>query len=254
MVVILLALAALVISARRDLSHLAIDQGAARLQAGDVPGAEVAFHRAIALGSDAAPLAYNLGVGLYRVGAFAKAGSQFATTLATAGPALAAVSHYNRGNCLYREAERLAADDRDAARRFLQEAIADYGQALALAPGAGDAGSNLSLARSRLAALGSGPAQTGGQPGAGQGQKGRTGAGAKAGSRQTANASPQAAAGAAQQAERADPAASAGKTRRDLTRQEAERLLNDARGRERPTGMLHGGGRNEQMAKPEKDW
>jgi len=250
---LLLTLAGLAIILRHDLANLARYLGSARLQAGDVMGAAAAFRHAVALGGDAAPLAYNLGVSLYRKGEYLRAREQFAAALATAGPNLRAATLYNRGNCQFRQAERLAAGDQEAARRFFQEAISDYGKALALAPDAVDAGGNLNLARVRLAALGA----DAGNPhtaGAEKPPQEKVGNGSKAGTKHAQPATKQAAAGAAQEAERADASATSGKTRRDLTRNEAERLLNEARGREKPAGMPHRGNRNGPLAKPDRDW
>jgi tetratricopeptide (TPR) repeat protein len=255
----LLALAVLAIVLRQDLANLAVYQGDARLRTGDVGGAQAAFSRAAALGAAAAPLAYNLGVSLYRTGDYRRAHEQFGAALATAAPALAVAIHYNRGNCQFRQGERLVARDPEGARRFYQEAAADYGRALALAPRAADAGGNLKLARTRLAALGGGlaPADRQRSPGADQAQQSVAGKGARDATRQVQQeAAPRkpASAGAAQEAERADAAATQGKSRRDLTRSEAERLLNDARGREKPAGMPHGEKDVGQLGKPERDW
>lgn len=257
-IVALLVMAGLAIALRQDLANLALYQGNARLRAGDVSGAEAAFARAVSLGGAAAPLAYNLGVSLYRKGEYLRAREQFAAALATAGPELKVAIHYNLGNCQFRQGERLATGDREAARRSFQEAAADYGKALALVPDASDAGGNLNLARARLAALGSERERDAGQGrgGTDQAQKSEAGNGQKEGSRQAQPAANQqkASAGAAQEAERADAAATLGKPHRDLTRHEAERLLNEARGREKPAGLPHGGKLDGQLAKPERDW
>jgi len=254
----LLVLAGLALALRQDLANLALYQGNARLHAGDIGGAQAAFARAVVLGGDAAPLVYNLGVSLYRKGEYLRAREQFAAALATAAPALKAAIHYNRGNCQFRLGERLAGSDPHAARRFFQEAIADYGKALAPAPDAADAGGNLNLARGRLAALGSAPANADKQRnvGADQAQQSVAGKGAQDATRQArAAASRQkASAGAAREAERADAAATAAKSRRDLSRSEAERLLNEARGREKPAGMLHSEKDVGRLARPEQDW
>ena len=59
---------------------------------------------------------------------------------------------------------------------------------------------------------------------------------------------------AAQAADGADDALGKGKPRRDLTQPEVERLLNEARGRERPAGMPHAGNPAGKLAQPDKDW
>lgn len=260
--VILLALVGLSLSLRHDLADLALRQGNSRLLAGDLAGAEAAFRRAVALGSEAAPLAYNLGVSHYRRGEFAQAQRQFAAALATAGPALRGAIHYNLGNCGYRQGERLAASDRRAAGEMLRQAVADYGEALIQTPGAPDARSNLMLARTRLTALAGGRARDGNKRGGVAEQPrspgGAAGKGPAAGTPQAgaqpASSRQKAAAGTREKSGGADAPADSGKSRRELTRNEVERLLNEARGREKPTGMPHGGKQNRPLAKPEKDW
>lgn len=248
------------ITLRQDLANLALYQGSARLQAGDLAGAESALRRVAALGGEVAPLAYNLGVSRYRKGEFVQARQQFAAALSSRDPNLAAAARYNQGNSRFHQAERLAAGQTQAARRLFQEAISDYGKVLAQAPGATDAGGNLALARVRLAGLGNGQADAGGREKANsektQPAQGNGGNGPKTGSEQArsvAKAQP-ASANAQPGSERPDASASAGKPRHDLTQNEAERLLNEARGREKLAGMPHRGERNEPLAKPEKDW
>ena len=260
--VMLIALAALALALRQDLSAYALQRGEARLLAGDVPGAEAAFRMAVTLGGDPALPAYNLGVGLYGKGAYSQAQRQFTGALASAGPGLAAAAHYNRGNSLFRQAERLAASDRQTAGRLFQAAVADYHKALALAPGAVDVGGNLELAQARLVALGNTPGQDAGNRKTGEGaakpSATETGTGQQTGARETSvqpGSSRQKAAGSsAARSESPEGEASSGKSRRDLTRTEAERLLNEARGREKLAGMPHGGNPNRPQAKPDKDW
>ena len=245
----LLLLASLGLALRQDLAHLAVRQGHGSLGRGDVPGAAAAFARAGALGQPAAPLAFNLGVTLYRAGDYPRARDQFTTALASADPALAAASHYNRGNSQFRLGERLAAGDREAARRLFQAAIADYGQA-----GTADARANLGLVRARLAVLGGESAQGGERRPAATAQAQPAGDGIGKDAKAMPAAGQAAAAHTAREAEHADAKASLGKTRPALSRQEAERLLNEARGRERPAGPLHAGSQNGPLAKPERDW
>ena len=254
---VLLVLVGLALALRQDLANLALRQGNTHLRDGDATAAQAAYARAITLGQPAAPLAYNLGVSLYRKGDYPQAQAQFTAALAAAGPELAVAGYYNRGNSRFRQAERLVADDPAAARRSFQEAAADYAQALALAPGAADAHGNLGLARARLAGLENeaAPPERKRAAGADPAQKAEAGGGPKARTRQERPAAGQAAAGdAGKETARADAAASSGKTRRALSRQEAERLLNEARGRERPAGTPLHGRQDGQLAQPERDW
>lgn len=255
----LLAAAGLLTTLRQDLGSLAVHLGTARLDDGDPAGAEAAFHWAATLGRDAAPLAYNLGVSLYRRGDFSGAQQQFAAALAVAGADLSPTIRYNRGNCQFRRGELLAAGRPQDARSLLREAAADYGQALAEDPGATDAANNLAVARARLAALGGEASSEGERPRAGAEDKRAApdGRGSKTeGERTKADpkgASPQMAANANGEP-RADAPVGTAKRRLDLARPEVERLLNEARGREKPAGTLHAGSRAGKLAQPDKDW
>lgn len=248
-VLIPVILAALALALRQDLSSLALRTGEQRLGAGDVQGAWQAFQRAIALGVDAAPLRYNLGVTHYRNGQYAQARSQFDAAIARAGSGLLPAALYNRGNALFRQAERSAPHDPAAATRLFQAAIADYDKALALMPGAMDANANLGLARQRLAVLqGRAGADNVPPKGANQGQAAEKPAGQASRSGVTrpgrAEGKPKAS---------NDPSAS-GRARKTLSQAEVERLLNDARGRDLPAGALHGGGDPGRQSRPDRDW
>ena len=259
-IVTVIALAGLAIALRQDLASLTLSRGDGRLRVGDLTEAETAYRQAVSFGSDASPLAFNLGVSLYRQGKYVQAQKWFTDSLAAAGPKLVASAHYNRGNSLFRQAERLAAGDKQAADKLFRAAIADYRTSLAGSPTASDAGNNLILAEARLAALGNKDAQVAGmpKPGAeqlqqqgntnGSGQKGGKDQAQRSASREKADSR------AAQRSDRADPSAHSGKSRPDLTQTEAERLLNDARGREKLAGMLHGGSHNGPLPKPDRDW
>jgi tetratricopeptide (TPR) repeat protein len=253
---LLFFLALLGLTLRQDLANLARVQGQARLQAGDVAGAERLRERVLALGSEVTDLDYNLGVAHYRKGAFTLARQRFSEALATAEPGLAAAIHYNLGNTHFRQGEGLARHDTAAAAAHFREAMADYRRVLSLTPRATDADANLRLAQVRYTTLAARAAPgTRRSPERDSGRQGEGGAdqGDRRRSESTA-VQGKAAPGAAQEAARADASAGAGKARRDLTRSEAERLLNDARGRELAVGLPHVGRHAGQLAGPEKDW
>ncbi len=260
----LFTLAGLTLVLRHDIGRYLVEQGSLQLQSGDLAGAERTFRQAAALGSDAAQLAYHLGIGLYRQGRFEQAGEQFAAASASADAGLATAARYNRGNCLFRQAERMSAGDPQAAARLFRAALDDYGKVPAHAPEAMNARHNLGIAQARLAALLHGPAQQRGRPrpgaaaqwqAAAQGPTPKAVAGRAAGAQGPGSAwRPHADASAARATGQAEQAI-AGKTRRDLTQQEVERLLNEARGRETLAGALRPGwDRAERLAQPEKDW
>ncbi len=247
---ILCALAGLLAALRLDLAELFAAQGMTRLQAGDTSGAARAIQRSVALGGDPAPLGYNLGVALYRAGKFAEAQRQFALALAQARPNLTANLHYNLGNSAYRQAERRAAADRTGAERLFQQAIAAYESTLTLAPTAAEARANLGLARTQLATLARADAQNRDK----QPHTSQAPSKAPAERERDRQATKKGAANATRQAASADPTATAGKTRRDLSRHDAERMLSEARGREKLSGMLSGKIRDKAPQQPEKDW
>lgn len=257
------ALVLLAAALRHDLASWSARQGMARLGAGDVAGAEAAFRRAIGFGEPAAPLHFNLGVAHYRDHAHAPARGQFDLAIAAAAsqPELRQAAHYNRGNSFYRQAESVSGRDRRAAIPLLRQAMDDYRQALALAPGDANARGNLDLAQARLRGLvsGLGGDKQDGRAKAGQGKAGEPAgasppkdAGRSAGKTPPGDAKPGDQAGS--RSEGGDPPSSGGKPSRALTQKEVERLLNDARGRERPAGSLHGGGKLGPLSMPDKDW
>jgi tetratricopeptide (TPR) repeat protein len=260
--VLLLALGALAVALRHDLADRAVARGMARLSTGDVAGAEADFRRAAELGKPAAPLSYNLGVALYRKGEHVQARQRFDAAIAAAGPDLLPAARYNRGNSLYRQAEGLAGQDGEAAASLFSQAAADYRRALALAPGDADARANLELAQARHLALTS--AAAGAEPARQTGAR-RTGTAAdsvqaaradsarRAASREPASASRSTGQTMGQPEDTRDQARG-GKPPQALSREEVARLLGEARGRERPMGRLHGGGRLELPAGPDRDW
>ena len=237
----------LALALRRDLADLAVRQGDAKLLAGDAAGAAMSYGHAISIGHDAAPLAYNLGVSLYRQGDYLRARDRFAAATAMA----AAVSHYNLGNCLFRLGER-AAGDREQARRYYLDAVSEYG--MVSTP---DAAANRNLARMRLAALAGAGENAGNRERQRAGEAGRPAGGdaiPRQGGGQGQAAGAKDSTRGATRAERPHPAAAEGKSRYSLTRQEAERLLSEARGRERPAGLLQERQQALQTARPERDW
>jgi tetratricopeptide (TPR) repeat protein len=251
----LLALALLALALRHDLIELALRQGAARLQTGEVAGAGKAIGNVATLGGDAAPLAYNLGDHLYRQNQYAEARKRYAEALTTAAPALAADLHFNLGNTAYREAAALAAQNPAAASGGYRQAIAEYDQALALRP-ATDAGANRALARAQATLLADRLARDAARqkadnpPPPNADTNGKPN-GRRAGSRPNdKNAANQ----YTRQAKPAEDPTTRGKTRHAVTPQQAERLLNEARGREKLAGLPSRHPAPGKLATPEMDW
>jgi len=268
----LLFLAVLALMLRHDLGQLAWRQGRERLSSGDHRAALALLSRAGNCSPDSLPIAFATGVAHYRLGEFRQARSRFQAASAAADPALRSAALYNLGNCAFRMGDKAPAGDRQAAAALFREAEREYRRALALDPGAADARHNLALAGTRLSALAgaspgeapSGVERSGdegrGPSAASDGEKGGEGRARRAGE-----------AGAGQRTERGEelgkegaprPAsadrsaapARPGAGRPTLTRDQAERLLSEARGREAlpsaPPGQLTVG----RQARPDRDW
>lgn len=269
-VITALFLAGLGVTARHDLTLLAWRQGTDLLRAGDYRGALALLGRADRGTPRFLPVAFNAGVARYRLGDFQGARERFAVAAASDDPLLRGAARYNLGNCAFRQGERLAVTDREAARRLFQEAAREYRQALAISPGAADARHNLAFVGTRLADQAgaggrdsrSGADQSGDRAGNGAAQSGTQGKEAKRegessngtgrrkesgkeSGKETAGRSP---------GDRPEASAQSGKAQQQLTSNEAERLLNEARGREAISASLSTKGDRGRLARPEKDW
>lgn len=229
----LLIILAAGLAVRQDVVHLLLHQGCAALRGGDLAAAETAMRRLDWLSAGSPHLAAGLGVLSYRRGDFAQAERYF--TRAAEGTNLAPYALYNRGNALFRQAE--AASEQQAARALWQGAAADYRRVLAQAPDAADAAANLALALNRLAAVD--------RESTAQGEAGADEDAAKSGKTAKSGEQP---------GESSMDMAGQGRARPELTPAEAERLLDEARGRERPSGPLRPSERRSVTADVEKDW
>jgi hypothetical protein len=264
-IVIFLFLAGLGVILRHDLALLAWRQGNDLLRAGDYHGAVAFLHRADCGTPNSLPIAFDTGVALYRLEDFQQARARFVIASASDDLALRGAARYNLGNCAFRQGEKVASADRQAARRFFQEAAREYEQTLVIAPGAADARHNLAVVRKRLADLGvdagrdarSNAAQSGNErAGNGDAKSGKEGKEARRGgesatgrraesSKETAGRSP---------GDKSDAPAHSGKAQPKLTRDEAERLVNEARGGKTMSAALPAKGDRGRLARPDKDW
>lgn len=248
---IVLALLAL----RENLSALALLAGERSLRIEEITNAARSFRIAAALGRDPATLAYNLGVAFYRRGDHARAKEWFADSLSKADPALVGTVHYNLGNCLFRQAE--AAGDGETAGRLFRAAAGEYALALSKTPNDDDAKANLGLAQKRMAALSaSGPNSTDRKRSSAS-STGRKEAGHESNERDKARPGDIQAGSAKATPSRAwtgTTTADAVARLHPLSDNEVERLLSEARGRERPLGSLVGAGRPARVTTPEHDW
>ncbi len=262
MTLIVAAALGLLTALRSDLAEYFAAESWAQLQRGDLPGAERALKRSASFGGEPAPLLFHQGVAAYRSGKFAEAQRHLSKALTLAPPALQPALQYNLGNCAYRQAENLAGNDRTSAERQYRQAAQAYEKTLLQEPTATDAKVNLGLTRNRLFALErassrNAPSPSGRKPDAmtapadpsardraiASKERMASHTAAKSGTASTAKA-----------ADQPDPAARHGKTRRELSREEAEHMLNEARGREHPSGVLSGKNPTKAENSPEKDW
>lgn len=233
-----------------------------QLQRGDLPGAERALNRSAGFGGMPVPLLFHQGVAAYHNGKFPEAQRHFTRALSLAPPALRPALQFNLGNSIYRQAEKLADSDRTSAAQLYRQAAQAYEETLLQEPAASDAKANLGLTRNRLftlerAASGSEPDATRHKTEAGtaptdpSARKQASATKEPMAQRETAKSGT---ASTAKAADRPDPAALHGKTRRELSREEAELMLNEARGREHPSGILSDKNPTKAEYSPEKDW
>lgn len=275
---LMLVLAGLGATWRHDLAVSRHRQGRELLAAGDPRGALELLRRAEHGGTDSAALAFDVGVALYRLGDFPLARERFARASGAAEPGLRAAALYNLGNCAFRLGEKATGAelqrgsgsrpeggvDRLGGERLLQEAAVRYAEVLALAPAA-DARHNLAVVRSRLAgpagatpaSAPSGEAKHGnGDAASGTGRNGKQGVEAKGGAQASSEQrgeSPKEAAGRPQKS-LPDSPGRAGKAPTQLSKDAAERLLNQARGREANSAHLASQGERGRQARPDRDW
>ena len=263
----LLLLALLAPLMRHDVALWDWRRGKERLQAGDHSAALSFLSRAASRSPRSLPIAFDTGVACYRLGELQRASGLFRAASRSDDPLLKAAALYNLGNCAFRMAEKAAAADREGARRQFREAGRQYRLALAVASDAADARHNLDLVRSRLARLAESAASDARRapskraeanaaqsaaPGAKPGREPRTGSEGRQGEGMEGGQDAPPRPGS----DGTDGKGQGAKGGPVLTRDQALRLLSEARGRETlsalPPGRIRGeGGRS---AAPEKDW
>ncbi|WP_026840919.1 hypothetical protein [Citrifermentans bremense] len=237
---------------RHDLFHFAWRQGREALSRGDNERGLRAFAWAERMRGGVPLLAYDAGVALYRAGEYVQALERFSAASAAEDSGLKEAALYNRGNAAVKEADRKGGDASGAAA-LLRQAETSYRQALELNPRAADAKRNLELVRLRLQALDAAkvgapgresrdarsiPPQAaskerqGGEQGKEQGAKSR---GNRAG-------------------EESDQGARHGRRAAEMSREDAERLLAEERGRETLAPQLLGAGGKGRHAPAGKEW
>lgn len=236
---------------RHDLYLFTWRQGREALTRGDNEGGVRYFGWAERMRGGNLLLAYHAGVALYGMGEYGKSISRFTAASAASDPGLKEAALYNLGNAAVKEAERKGGDAAGAAA-LLRQAEASYRQALKLNPRAADAKRNLELVRARMAALAASKGEAPGREAHGrsippqaanrerqEGEKGkeqgRKSRGQKAG-------------------DESDRAARYGARAAGMSREDAERLLAEERGRETLAPQLvHNSGKG-RHAPAGKEW
>ncbi len=252
---------ALVFALRLDLRQFAWQRAEALLATERVQAAQTVYRVALALGLDPALPIHALGVYHYRAGRHEQARQLFDAAIALARPAHLPDLYYNRGNSHFRLAEAAAEGARDFAASSYARAIADFDQALALQPGAADALANLQLARARLAAeLAQADRHRSGAPSDRPQERERANARRPEAQRADAGGAPPEGvdvarkdAGSADDAPTSSDPVGSG-TPRQLSQDEAGRLLREAREREGVRGMPLTVDRHAAGAPVIKDW
>lgn len=164
-----------------------------------------AYQAALEDGHDTPALRYNLGTALLRLGRYDEADRHLRAALEGVEPDIRTRAHYNLGNRFLNAARQMAAPE--ARGKLLEGAVEAYKRALRLDPSDGDAKWNLELALQEREELPPAPQSGAGQPQQGQQSRRRGATGRPSGSgsddaRRTAAAPGQ------------------------LTREQAERILN----------------------------
>uniref|UniRef100_C6DZT6 Tetratricopeptide repeat protein n=1 Tax=Geobacter sp. (strain M21) TaxID=443144 RepID=C6DZT6_GEOSM len=235
---------------RHDLFHFAWRQGREALARGDDERGMRALAWAERMRGGDLFLAYDAGVALYRRGAYAQALDRFSAAGAAGDPGLKEAALYNGGNAAVKEAQRKEGDASESAA-LLRQAETSYRQALELNPRAADAKRNLELVRVRLQALDAGRDGAPGRESRGgsvtqqtsverQGRERGQEEGEKSGGNKAG--------------EESDQAARHGGRAAEMSREDAERLLAEERGRETLAPQLLDAGGKGRHAPAGKEW
>lgn len=243
-------------SALYDLKHWKQQHGERLLAAGNPRGALSVWSGATQLNGGSAGRAFNQGIARYRLGELDKAASEFQAALATSDKKLRQAALYNLGTTQLQLGQGKQESDRTMAARHGAEAVKWLREAQSLDPDDADAQQNEAIARllhAKLEAAVKMPREKAQNPdgkhevskqaaGAGNGKKSEKVAGKQQGDGKPGQAT--------------DQDNGAGKRRRvaDMSRADAIRFLDDARGREMLRSTITADSKQGKNAPPEKDW
>lgn len=230
-----------------DLGNRNAAEADRRFRRGDMPGAIARWKS----GSFFAPngvVAYNCGVAYCRMGNYSAAETRFRAASGSGDGNVRQKSLYNLGSM---QLQRALASEKAQASRFLNNAVKHLEESSRLNPGDADAFHNLAIARNELASL---RAAVSGKPHAPEpAQASHLENGKKESEKQKREKILSGPSGKPGETSQSD---NGGGKRRQvaMTRDQAQRMLNDAKGREALRSAIVRDQKNLLRASPEKDW
>lgn len=239
----LVALLLLILAVRFDLTAWQLGRGFDAYQRGYLDGAFSAWSSA----GNRQEAVYNRAVVLARKGQGDRAAQLFVQTAASTDPAIRQRSLYNHGTLLLQQGMGTVASDREKARESFSLADKQLSAAITLNPRDSDAQHNAAVARDSLAQV-------------------NALISAKREDKKKAPEKPETAKNGAEKGTQTDKPGKAGaetdsgegkgkaRSAPELSRSDAERLLNNARGRETLRSATAARKKPDAVSPPEKDW
>ncbi len=232
-----------------DLASFYSHRAEKQYRLGSYSAARSDWQSLLALQGDDSIGLFNRGVASYRLGEFRAAQEDFAHVARNGDPALKYPALFNLGNSLARLAAQSGSGQNAKAERLYRAAQECYDEALKIRPADQDAKSNRDVVAAARSALQTTP-----------GDKKRAesgGAGSQTGDKAPVIKPPPAkAANTAGQNGKPDSSdqEAAGKSRKSMGREQAERLLNEKRGQEALPSSIKAAQGGAKSAPPVKDW
>ncbi|GAM10020.1 tetratricopeptide repeat protein [Geobacter sp. OR-1] len=245
---LLIAAVMTILPFRFDLSRYRMERGYQSYQRGDMDGALANW----SLLGDRNDAAFNRGTALFRKGETDRAIQEFRGAVRSNDPALRQRALYNLGTVLLTSSAKKTVQLPEKVQRDLEEATSVLENALRLDPSDAAARQNEAIARSALAEVRRLLAAKG------QGERIKTD-GSRSGrqdDRSDTNRKGEQSDKPGRPGKATNEGDTKGKSRQapDMTREQADRLLNDARGRETLRSAISAGSKPSKPTPPEKDW
>jgi tetratricopeptide (TPR) repeat protein len=244
-----LVIIALIPAMVRDIGQWQLTESARSFRSGDLNGAIAGWSSSIAPWGKREIPTYNRGTAHFRMGNYSAASRDFRSAALSNDTALRQQALYNLGTVQLTAASKLEDSNRTEAVRMLADAARNLKEATRINPDDNDAKHNLAIADNRLSALQPAPAQTPKAapspqptpPEKGSPDSAKPGALSKPGNKPGTST---------------DTDMSGGTKRKSnaMTRDQALKLLDDAKGRETLRSSVAPGQKNGHLSVPEKDW